>query len=178
MRRSRPMLELNEQDIAAYGAGSIAELMQALAPQTGSAQRRAAAGFPVMLVNGVRISSFRELRSYPPEAIQKVEVFPEEVAQRYGYSPDQRVVNIILKRNFRAARSRRNTASAWDGGYSTKELEVTYLQLLGEARLNFNVDVGGHQPADRGRARGDPVVSGERAAACDRSRSRPSSAAW
>src|SRR5688572_28923876 len=86
-----PVLELSEEDIAAYGAGSLAELMQALAPQTGSAGGRGG-GFPVMLVNGVRISSFRELQSYPPEAILKVEVFPEEVAQRYGYSPDQRVV--------------------------------------------------------------------------------------
>ena len=32
---SPPVLELNEADIAAYGAGSIAELIQALAPATG-----------------------------------------------------------------------------------------------------------------------------------------------
>ena len=77
-----PVLELNEQDIAAYGAGSLAELVQALGPATGSGAR--GGGFPVILVNGTRVSSFRELRSYPPEAIQKVEVFPEEGAQRYG----------------------------------------------------------------------------------------------
>jgi hypothetical protein len=35
-----PILELNEADIAAYGAGSLAELMQALAPQTGSSGGR------------------------------------------------------------------------------------------------------------------------------------------
>ena len=134
-----PLLELNEQDIAAYGAGSIAELMQALAPQTGSAGGRGG-GFPVMLVNGVRISSFRELRSYPPEAIQKVEVFPEEVAQRYGYSPDQRVVNIILKRNFSSREVEAQYGQPWDGGYSTKQLEATYLQLIGESRLNFDVN--------------------------------------
>ena len=35
-----PVLELSEADIAAYGAGSLAELMQALAPQTGSSGGR------------------------------------------------------------------------------------------------------------------------------------------
>jgi iron complex outermembrane receptor protein len=133
-----PVLELSEADIAAYGAGSLAELMQALAPQTGSSGGRGG-GFPVMLVNGVRISSFREIRSYPPEAILKVEVFPEEVAQRYGYSPDQRVVNIILKRNYSSREVEVEYGQPWDGGYSQKEIEATYLQLLGNARLNFNL---------------------------------------
>ncbi|HEU4650088.1 MAG TPA: hypothetical protein VFS49_01620 [Croceibacterium sp.] len=135
-----PILELNEADIAAYGAGSLAELMQALAPQTGSSGGRGG-GFPVMLVNGVRISSFREIRSYPPEAIQKVEVFPEEVAQRYGYSPDQRVVNIILKRNYSSREVEVEYGQPWEGGYSTNGVEATYLQLIGESRLNFNLTV-------------------------------------
>ena len=118
--------------------GTAVGLMQALAPQTGSSGGRGG-GFPVMLVNGVRISSFREIRSYPPEAILKVEVFPEEVAQRYGYSPDQRVVNIILKRNYSSREVELEYGQPWDGGYSQKEVEATYLQLIGEARLNFNL---------------------------------------
>ena len=131
-----PLLELNEADIAAYGSGSIADLISALGSQVSGG----GGGPPVILVNGVRISSFRELRSYPPEAIEKVEVFPEEVAQRYGYSPDQRVVNFILKRNFSSRELEGEYGQPWDGGYSTQELEATYLQLIGESRLNFNVD--------------------------------------
>ena len=132
-----PVLELNEADIAAYGSGSIADLIQALGSQvTGGS----GGGFPVILVNGARISSFRELRSYPPEAIEKVEVFPEEVAQRYGYSPDQRVVNFILKRNYSSRELEGTYGQPWDGGYSTQELEGTYLQLIGESRLNVNLD--------------------------------------
>src|SRR5690606_29965015 len=57
-----PVLELSEADIAAYGAGSISDLIQALSPATGGGSGRGG-GFPVILVNGVRISSFRELRS-------------------------------------------------------------------------------------------------------------------
>ena len=87
-----PVVELTEADIAAYGADSLTDLVAQLSPQTGSGRGRGG-GQPVILVNGQRIASFRELRNYPPEAIQKVEVFPEEVALQYGYSADQRVIN-------------------------------------------------------------------------------------
>ena len=134
-----PLLELGEEEIAAYGAGSIAELIEALSPQVSSGSGRGAGGFPVILVNGARISSFRELRSYPPEAIEKVEVFPEEVAQRYGYSADQRVVNIILKQNYASREIEAEYGQPFDGGYSRKEVEGTYLRIDGQSRLNINL---------------------------------------
>ena len=59
---------------------------------------------PVVLLNGQRISSMREMRNIPPEAIKRMEILPEEVALRFGYRPDQRVMNFILKDNF-ASRS-------------------------------------------------------------------------
>ena len=61
---------------------------------------------PVMLLNGQRISGFREIRDMPPEAIERVEILPEEVALKYGYSADQRVVNIVLRRRFRSTAAR------------------------------------------------------------------------
>lgn len=133
-----PILELNEQDIAAYGAGSIAELLAALGPQVQSGRGRGG-GQPVILVNGVRIASFRELRSYPPEAIEKFEVFPEEVALQYGYSADQRVINVILKRNFSSREIEADYEQPWDGGYSSHEVEATYVMINGPSRLNANL---------------------------------------
>ncbi|GAA0282625.1 hypothetical protein GCM10009127_25030 [Alteraurantiacibacter aestuarii] len=134
-----PILELTQEDIAAYGAGSIAELIQALGPQVSSSRGRGGGGFPVILVNGVRIASFRELRSYPPEAIEKFEVFPEEVALQYGYAPDQRVVNVILKDNFSSRELEGQYGQPFDGGYSTQEVEATYLRIDGPSRLNVNL---------------------------------------
>src|SRR5690606_8649291 len=121
-------------------SGSIADLIDALGPQTGGGSGRGG-GFPAILVNGVRISSFREMRSYPPEAIEKVEVFPEDVAQRYGFSADQRVINIVLKRNYSSREIELEYGQPWDGGNSTKEAEATYLQLIGDSRLNLNLSV-------------------------------------
>ncbi len=134
-----PILELDEDDIAAYGAGSIAELIEALGPQVSSGRGRGG-GFPVILVNGVRISNFRELRSYPPEAIERTEVFSEEVAQRFGYSADQRVVNIILKDNYSSQSVEVEYGQPFDGGFSQQEVQGTYLRIDGPSRLNLNVE--------------------------------------
>ena len=136
---SPPVLELSEADIAAYGAGSISDLIQALAPATGGGSGRGG-GFPVILVNGVRISSFRELQSYPPEAIEKAEVLAPESAQQFGYGPDERVINIILKRNYSSREVEAEYGQPWDGDYSSKQAEATYLQIAGASRLNFNVE--------------------------------------
>ena len=135
-----PILELDSADIAAYGAGSIAELLEQLGPQVSSARGRGGGGFPILLVNGVRISSPRELRSYPPEAIEKLEVFPEEVALQYGYSPDQRVVNIILKDNYSSREVEAEYGQPFRGGFSTQEVEATLLRIDGPSRLNINLD--------------------------------------
>ena len=158
------VFELNEADIAAYGAGSISELIQALSPATGGGSGRGG-GFPVILVNGVRISSFRELRSYPPESIDKVEVLAAETAQQFGYGPDERVVNIILKRSYASREVEGTYGQPWDGGYSNKQAEATYLQIAGQSRINANVswnDTSVLTEAERGVIQSVmPVVAGD-----------------
>ncbi|MXP25062.1 TonB-dependent receptor [Altererythrobacter indicus] len=136
-----PILVLNEQDIAAYGAGSLAELIEVLAPQTGSGRGRG--GSPAFLVNGMRISSFREMRSYPPEAIKTIEILPEEVAQKYGFSADQRVINIILKDNFTSKQVEVGYGQPGKGGYSKEDAELTYLHLQGVNRFNVTGNLTG-----------------------------------
>ncbi|WP_336980355.1 hypothetical protein [Altererythrobacter fulvus] len=134
-----PIQVLSETDIAAYGASSIADLVAALAPQTGSGRGRSS-GPPVFLVNGMRVSSFREMRSFPPEAIQKVEILPEEVAQKYGFSADQRLINFILKNNYSSRELEGEYSQPGAGGTSTKQVEATYLQIAGPSRFNINAE--------------------------------------
>ncbi len=131
--------ELNEEDIAAYGAGSITDLIAALAPQTSSGRGRGG-GPPALLINGVRVSSFREMASFPPEAIKKVEILPEEVAQKYGFPADARLINIILKDNFASRTVEAEYGQSWAGGTSEKELEGTILRISGPSRMNVHVD--------------------------------------
>src|SRR4051812_23297232 len=93
-----PEQTLNAADVRAYGVNNISDLLDQLAPQTTSGR----GGQPVMLLNGRRISGFGEIRDLPTEAISRVEILPEEVALKYGYSADQKVVNFVLRERFLA----------------------------------------------------------------------------
>ncbi|WP_299308404.1 TonB-dependent receptor [uncultured Croceicoccus sp.] len=147
-----PVAVLDEEEIAGFGAGSIAELVEQLAPQVGSGSGRGG-GRPVFLLNGQRVSSYRELFNYPPEAIARVEVLPEEVALRFGYPATQRVVNFILKDNFSALTAEVEYGQPIDGGYATNEQEVSLAQISGRNRLNIALeleDSSGLTEAERG----------------------------
>ncbi|GMN02665.1 hypothetical protein [Erythrobacter sp. MTPC3] len=135
-----PLLELNEEDIAAEGVASIADLVTQVTNQTGSARGRGDGGRPIILVNGIRVGSFRELRSYPPEALARVEVFPEEVAQRFGFSPDRRVINLILKENYASREIELEFEGPDRGGYWVNEQEFGYLKIADGGRFNINLE--------------------------------------
>ncbi len=133
-----PIDELSEGDIAAIGASSINDLLAAVAPQAGSGRGRGGGGPPVILLNGQRVSSFRELRDLPPEAIRQVQIFPEEVALKYGFRPDQRVVNFILKPDFASFNVEHDFELPDKGGFTTKEFEATFTRIGENNRLNID----------------------------------------
>ncbi len=133
-----PVQVLGEGDVAALGASSVTEILAAIAPQTGSGRGRGG-GQPVVLLNGQRISGFRELRDLPPEAIKRVEIFPEEVALQYGFRPDQRVVNIILQDNYSAFTVETDILFPEDGGYNRKKIETVLTSIGKNSRLNISM---------------------------------------
>ncbi|MFM5906728.1 MAG: TonB-dependent receptor domain-containing protein [Novosphingobium sp.] len=133
----KPIEVLDEKDIASYGANSLTDLLGALAPQTGSGRGRGGGGFPIMLVNGQRITSFREMRDMPPEAIRRMEILPEEVALRFGYPADSRVVNLILKDNFSQRTVDVEYGMPDRGGSATSQLEASLFAIAGGSRLNL-----------------------------------------
>lgn len=132
-----PEVELDEAEIAAYGASDIAQLLEFLEPVTRSSR---GSGPPVFLVNGRRISGFREIRGLPTEAIQRVQVLPEEVALQFGYRADQRVVNFILKDPFRSTTAEVELRGATEGGRSGYEIESDVVRIQGDNRWSFDVE--------------------------------------
>jgi iron complex outermembrane recepter protein len=134
-----PIEEIDEKDIASYGASSLTDLIAAVAPQTGSGRGRGG-GQPVILLNGQRISGFRELRDLPPEAVKRVQIFPEEVALKYGYKPDQRVINFILKDNFASFSGEVEAGVPQDGGFSRRQVESNLTRIGASSRFNLNIE--------------------------------------
>lgn len=134
-----PVEQLNEEDIAAVGASSLTDLVAAVAPQANSGRGRGG-GQPIILLNGQRISGFRELRDLPPEAVKQVQIFPEEVALKYGFRPDQRVINFILKDNFSSFSTEIEHAQPQDGGFGSNEFQTTLTRIGPNTRLNLDVE--------------------------------------
>ncbi|HYD27864.1 TonB-dependent receptor plug domain-containing protein [Brevundimonas sp.] len=133
-----PDLVLSAEEIQAYGASSIAELLTYLEPVTRSS--RGSGGQPVMLVNGRRISGFREIQGIPPEAIERVDILPEEVALDYGYRADQRVVNFVLKSNFRSITAQVEGRVPTAGGRTVTELDANLLRISGAQRWSLDLE--------------------------------------
>ncbi|HEY0148802.1 MAG TPA: TonB-dependent receptor [Allosphingosinicella sp.] len=134
-----PEDQLNRRDIRATGASNLAELLEAIAPQTRSGRGRGEGG-PVTLLNGRRISSFAEIRDLPPEAIERVDILPEEVALQYGYRADQRVVNFVLRRRFRAVTAELEAGAATAGGRAVGEADVNILRINRNGRWTIDAE--------------------------------------
>lgn len=141
-----PEITLGEEEIASYGVSSIAELLEAIEPETSSGRGRRGGGQPVILLNGRRVSGFREIGRYPPEALARLEVLPEEAALAYGFSANQRVVNFVLKPNVivRAAEGEIETPD--QGGTANTEGSFQRLWVDGNRRFSIDVQYEGQSP--------------------------------
>ena len=132
-----PEVTLSAREIRAYGAASVSELLEALAPQTGSGQGNG--GRPVVLINGARASGFAEIRDLPTEAIARVEILPEEVSLKYGYPAEQKVVNMVLRQRFRAKLAEGSVAVPTQGSAGTTAAgHAAYLRIQRGQRLTLD----------------------------------------
>lgn len=131
-----PENQLGPAEIRSFGVNSVAELLAALAPQTRSGRGD---GAPVVLVNGRRVSGFSEIRDLPTEAILRVDILPEEVALKHGYSADQRVVNFVLRPRFRAITAELEAQVATDGGRAGPNAEVDLLRINRQGRISLHL---------------------------------------
>jgi hypothetical protein len=160
-----PQNTLDAADVRATGATDINDLLDALAPQIGSSQGRGGEP-PVLLLNGQRISSFSELRDIPTEAIERVEILPEEVALKYGYRADQKVVNIVLRPRFRSTTAQVGGGGATDGGYASGNANLTRFMVEKNGRTTLNLHAEGNSmltEAERNVILSGPVGSGSAA---------------
>ncbi|HEX8466935.1 MAG TPA: TonB-dependent receptor [Allosphingosinicella sp.] len=132
-----PERTLRPDDIRAYGANDLEELLQTLGPQVRSERGREDSG-PVVLLNGKRVSSLAEIAKIPTEAIERMDVLPEEAALAYGYPADQKVVNVVVLARFSSKIGRLSLAAPTEGGRSTPGAAAGYLLIKGDMRLNLD----------------------------------------
>ena len=134
-----PDIVLDAEALRTYGAGNIEELLTALEPLTRSNRGRGD-NPPITLLNGRRISGFREIRGIPFEAIERTEILREEVALTYGYTADQRVVNFVLKPQFNAVTVQARIGGPTQGGRTSTELEGNYFRIDEGTRYVLDIE--------------------------------------
>lgn len=123
-------------DVRALGADNIGALLDILGPQLASVRGRGDGG-PVVLLNGRRVSSLLEVARIPAEAIERMEVFPEELALRYGYRADQKVLNVVTLERFRSRIGQLSLLAPTEGGRESGTGKVDYLAIRGDTRLSL-----------------------------------------
>ena len=136
-----PQVVLTSRDVKATGATSFDELLDAIAPDIGVA-RGAGSARPLVLLNGHRVSSYRELRDIPIEAVTRVDILPDEVALKYGYPPDQKVVNVVLQNRFAETVAQAAANTAAHNGYTGGGADLTRILLSPSQRTTLNLHGG------------------------------------
>ena len=158
----QPEIQYSPAVIQSFGVSTVTELLTELAPEIRS-ERGRGGGAPVVLLNGRRISGFNEVRDIPTEAILRIDILPEEVSLKYGYSADQRVVNIVLRRRFHAVTAEAQGGAATEGGESSGQGELDDFRVRRDTRLNLDLKYGGASQvtdAARGIVEAPPAAGG------------------
>lgn len=121
-------------DVRAFGADNVGALLEVLGPQLASNRGSEESG-PVVLLNGRRVSSPLEVARVPAEAIERMEVFPEELARRYGYRADQKVVNVVTFERFQSRIGQVGLLAPTEGGRESGTGKADYLAIRGDTRV-------------------------------------------
>lgn len=123
--------EFSQDEIAGYGADSIDEILDLLAPLMGASGEE-----PVILVNGKEIGFDRSILAYPPEVLNRIAVLKAEAAGHYGHPSGRRVVNLVLKNNYASRQTEAAVHWATEGGQYGGDITASQMAIAGETRWN------------------------------------------
>ena len=128
-----PIAVLDSAALRSLGVTSMADVMKRLQGASTSAN----GGDPAILLNGRRVSGFEDLQSLPPEAIDRVEILPEQEAARFGFPPTMRVMNFITKKHFRSLTLQQLAGTTTEGGGATEYAELDATRIEGPRRASL-----------------------------------------
>jgi len=131
-----PIATLDAETIDGTGATTTTELLRSIQGVTKAAD----GSEPIFLLNAQRVSGYQEIGALPPEAIEKVEVLPEQAALRFGFPSTRRVVNFITKRNFRQIEVKGSAGTTTRLASTTEKGNFGLTRLHGDSRLTLTLE--------------------------------------
>ncbi len=157
-----PEVSIGAPAIRALGAADLDEVFEDLAPEIaasgdGSTKQAPAA---IVLVNGQRIAGFSSIKDFPPEAISRIDVFPEKVALQYGYAAGQRVVNVVLRARYHALTVLARDTLAPDNWRGIYRAKVDLIRIDENSHWNIDLDYRHLDPIFAGSTLSGPVSDG------------------
>ena len=129
---------LDANAVAALGASTIADVLAQITPLTDGSQARAGDA-PILLVNGRRIGSFDEVKNLPPEAVERIDILPEEAALQLGYPARSKPVNIVLRRHYAAITGEAEGRLTTRGLRGDANAEMNAVRITGDNRLTLDI---------------------------------------
>lgn len=131
-------------EIGAYGASTVEDLIAALGAQiTGPRSQNDSP--PLLLLNGRRLPNPRDIAAIPAEAIEKLEVFPEDAATYFGLPADRKVLNILTFDEFTGLFAAGTGSFTTEGGGATAQGAVDLFKIKGDTRVGFGGSYFGSQ---------------------------------
>lgn len=135
---AQPELTLDASEIQATGASTVQDLVTLLAAEITTGEPDAPP--PIYLANGRRISGFQEISGLPSQAIERMDVLPPATALAYGYRPNQRVVNFVLRKRFRSAAVELEETATTREGRTAERFDGDVFRLAGDERTTVGLD--------------------------------------
>lgn len=152
-----PEVELGGPEIDSLGAWDIGEVLQRLGETYDVGEA------PLVVINGKRVANPGAFTGFPPDALLRAEVLPVEAAALYGGAPGQRVVNLVLQRQFQSYDGRVSGGRPTQGGTSSLSVDLRRSAIEGERTLQMGARVSRDtalRADERDREEGDALAGG------------------
>jgi hypothetical protein len=130
-----PEIELDATEIDNLGAYDIGEALGRLSEGLGFDET------PVIIVNGRPVTNARDFLRFPPDALVRVEVLPQQAASLYGEAPSRRVLNIVLQPRFTSRDGFVRASAPTQGGNSSLGLDVRQSEIVESDTRQFGVQL-------------------------------------
>jgi hypothetical protein len=128
----QPEDELDENDIAAYGANTLGEVIGEVSDEIDPLRQGT-----VVLINGKLANGMGDVSDLPAEAASRIQVLPPAVAARLGQSSTRRVINVVIKPDL--AQITANGEAGWStrGDAFRGQAELNLLKLQNNNRRSL-----------------------------------------
>jgi hypothetical protein len=131
-----PERSYSQLDVKGFGADTVEDLIDALGAQVSNPTALDASP-PVLLLNGRRVANPLDIAQLPTEAIERLDVYPPQLAARYGLRNDLKIVNIVTFEKFASVFGLGKGRVASEGGFSGADGAVDLVRLNGDLRLGL-----------------------------------------